>query len=158
MHEDFSAVLEGCTTIIYPASGFEDGKFSVSGLSWAIEKSIHVDSGEVTFKLTDLNVRFDADSRDLFAFGGNCNPGLVISPDQVSHWDLVFFERHSDQDCGVLGTGDQRLEALCAGSTGIYIFEGWQILGDELFATLEWNREGLYTESGSFLIYHRPGK
>ncbi len=158
VHEDFSAVLEGCTTIIYPASGFEDGKFSVSGLSWAIEKSIHVDSGEVTFKLTDLNLRFDADSRDLFAFGGNCNPGLVISPDQVSHWDLVFFERHSDQVCGVLGTGDQRLEALCAGSTGIYIFEGWQILGDELFATLEWNREGLYTESGSFLIYHRPGK
>lgn len=157
VHEKFRAEAEFCTTITYPADGFVDGNFSAY-LSWVVEKSIGVESGEIVLRLSDLRLRFDVESQDIFGFGGNCAPGLVLGPDYVSHWDWVFAERHSDQFCGVLGSGGPRLEALCAGSTGIYIFEGWEVLGEELFAVLDWQKQGLYTETGSFMLYHRPGK
>ncbi|MEX1143523.1 MAG: hypothetical protein WEC16_01675 [Anaerolineales bacterium] len=158
VHGKFLAFDKLCATVTYPASGgFEDGTFKVYSLTRIVEQSKLIETEKLVFKLNDLHLLFNADSRDLFMFAGNCSFNQKVPPDQSSHWDGVFQDRHSDQFCGVMGTGGPRLEALCSGSTGIYIFEGWQIVGEELFAVLEWQKEGYYTESGSFLLYHRPG-
>jgi hypothetical protein len=144
VHKDFYAYLdlEGCTVLTYPAGGFENGTFEVFSLFWTID-----DPKKEQSKVIDLKLEFDVESRDIFTLTGNCIPGSEPRPDAGGHWDYVFYERHSKQEDSEVGH---------TGAT--FIFKNWEILGGELFATLEWQEPGTYSETGSFVLYHRPGQ
>jgi hypothetical protein len=143
VHEEFSVDVEDCTVLTYPATGeFENGIFRVISLFWTID-----DPKKEGSKVIDLRLEFKPDSRDIFTIAGNCNPSVrELGPDNGSHWDLVFLERHPEQ---------QHVEI---GHPITLIFKNWEILGEDEFATLEWQEAGTYSETGSFLLYHRPGQ
>ncbi|MEX2142976.1 MAG: hypothetical protein WD740_00140, partial [Anaerolineales bacterium] len=136
-----------CSLLDIPTtSNYEDGTARVGNLRWSIE-GLNLDLDGKFGTVTDLRFLFSA------------RAAYPSTDWAIKEWDYIFSVLHRDQLCGILGTGDLRIQALCGESSGVYALMDWQIVGEKLFAVLDWQKkEGIYSESGSLLLYHRPGE
>lgn len=151
LHGESPLVLESYEVIPCPlldiptTSNFEEGSTRAS-LRWKVVPE-YFDPDEELGMVIDLHLVFSA---------GSAYPSTDWA---IQGWDFVFSNLHSDQLCGPLGTGDLRVQAICGESTGVFALLDWQIVGQKLFAVLDWQKkDGIYSESGSLLLYHRPGE